>query len=99
MACSNCGSEYHNKTFCPWTKKKPIKQQGKATKKWLATRSRWIKENPPDWYCYICGKHLNKATLTLDHIKPRSARPDLRYEFSNLAPCCSTCNYLKGSKH
>lgn len=38
------------------------------------------------------------SETTLDHVKSRSSRPDLRYEFSNLKPCCFTCNTLKGSK-
>lgn len=41
---------------------------------------------------------MDKSETTLDHVQPRSGAPDLRYEFSNLKPCCYACNSAKGSK-
>ena len=79
-----------------------MRKVGKYTKKWLATRRAWIKQNPPDfdgyYYCYLCHKAIKQNEMTLDHIIPRSRRPDLRYDFENLRPCCWECNYKKGSK-
>lgn len=70
---------------------------------WLKTRSKWLRENPPNhqgyYECYICGKWVDYSEITLDHIIPRSNRPDLVHDFSNLAPCCYKCNSAKGSKH
>lgn len=67
---------------------------------WQKTRRKWFKENSSEFYtCYLCFRFLLPEETTLDHVIPRSARPDLRYELSNLEPCCWECNYKKGSKH
>jgi hypothetical protein len=34
--------------------------------------------------------------FTIDHYEPRSARPDLEKEYSNLYWCCDECNLRKG---
>lgn len=69
---------------------------------WLQARAQWFKENWPNeqgfYICYLCGKWLDQKETTLDHVLPRSRRPDLRYEMSNLMPCCASCNLEKGSK-
>ena len=83
----------------PSKKKKPI---GKVTKKWLKTRTLWLKNNPPNhqgyYICYICNKWIDKAEITIDHIIPRSKAPELRFDPSNLMACCYNCNNNKGSK-
>lgn len=70
---------------------------------WAKTRKQWVKENPGNhqgyWECYLCDKWVTLDNLTVDHVIPRSNRPDLRYEQSNLKPCCWECNTEKGSKH
>jgi len=112
--CKDCGRSIivwsTLQTRCPKcqqarSKAKPprkIKQVGGITKKWLATRRQWFKENMPNeqgfYICYLCNKWLDHKETTLDHIKNRSSHPELRYEMSNLAPCCSTCNTFKGSQ-
>lgn len=106
--CKLCGSPWHYKTFCLLNTKKaiakrnPIQTVGKETKKWIATRVIWFKENWPNdqgfYICYLCGKWLDQKETTLDHVIPRSHDPKLRYELSNLKPCCFTCNSLKGSQ-
>lgn len=79
---------------------KPIKKQGKVAKTWLKTRQEWFKQNPAEGYsCYLCFQWLPKNQTQLDHVIPRSARPDLRNDLNNLMPVCNTCNILKGSKH
>lgn len=68
----------------------------------MQTRNEWIQLNATKdnkWVCYICGIRLNIENLTLDHKLARSRRPDLRYDHSNLAPCCFACNTRKGSKN
>lgn len=79
-------------------KPRPIRKIGKVGQKWLQVRKEWIKLNPGPWICYICYKELDKTTLTLDHLIPRSRDPSLRYEHSNLRPCCYLCNSIKGSR-
>jgi len=108
--CKTCGNSFQQfntaQTICnlcaynKYTKpRKPIKRMGKQAKKWSETRARWFKKNKADGYtCYICGKFLTIDETTLDHVIPRSKRPDLRHEFYNLRPCCWTCNSKKGSK-
>lgn len=85
-----------------------LKSEGKHSSLWKATRREWILQNPPDhagyYYCYICSRAISKGKpeyahgrMTLDHIKSRSRYPELRYQLSNLAPCCHWCNSDKGS--
>ena len=102
--CKFCSSSKHLSWQCFQNpnrleqSKKKIKS-GKVTVKWIITRKKWFKENPADHYvCYICGKWLTPEETTLDHVIPRSRAPHLRYEFSNLKPCCFVCNGEKGSK-
>ena len=75
-----------------------MNQIGKVGKQWIKTRRKWIYLNPGPWECYICGQWLVDYSLTLDHVKSRSRHPELRFELSNLRPCCWQCNYKKGSK-
>lgn len=67
--------------------------------KWTKTRQDWFRFNwANEYYCYICGKRMTPEETTLDHIKSRSRHPELRYDLTNLAPCCWACNTKKGSK-
>ncbi len=97
----------HTQTFC-WAKqkqrtprsKKPIKKVGKYTAKWFKTRSEWFNNHLPDngyYQCHYCGEFLLPRETTLDHIKPRGSHPELRFEQTNLVPCCYLCNKKKGS--
>lgn len=104
--CKICDSDDHTAFYCKEKAKsstpkqyKNLKMNGKYHKQWLKVRKQWFKDHPQDWYvCYICHKSLVPAETTLDHVIPRSRRPDLRYEPSNLKPCCWPCNTEKGSK-
>jgi 5-methylcytosine-specific restriction endonuclease McrA len=109
--CKICDKEGHYPYQC-WrgkvkrlinrgSRKKPnnIRGYGKYTKKWGETKRAWLEQNKADHYtCYICGKWLSPDEMTLDHVIPRSRAPQLRYTFSNIRPCCWTCNSEKGSK-
>ncbi len=111
--CKYCGSLLHTSLMCrdrpraPLKTKKLINRVGPVTAKWIETRNEWIQQNPPDeygyWDCYLrispmCLPRVDIYTMTLDHIKPRSTHVELRYELSNLKPCCSSCNAEKGSR-
>ena len=100
-SCKWCKSTLHWQYRCRLNPniKKTIRQRGKQSLKWEQTRRDCFKINPGDLYhCYLCGKVLQKNEVTLDHMKSRSSRPDLRYEMDNLAPACWQCNSLKGSQ-
>jgi len=111
--CKNCFTSYRQynttQTLCPkcsynkYSKpKKPIKRMGKVAKAWVEHRHKWIQKNATQsgtWNCHYCGTLLTIDSLTLDHVIPRSARPDLRFEDSNLVPSCFSCNSKKGSRH
>jgi 5-methylcytosine-specific restriction endonuclease McrA len=112
-SCTECGNTGHSRFNCPRRPKKPLqtktvlkpkkrmKQAGGVTKKWLAVRAEWLRQNPPDhlgnYQCHYCRKDVPKNEITLDHYHSRSRRPDLRFELSNLVPCCYRCNRDKGS--
>lgn len=79
--------------------RKRINQRGKVAKQWTETRNQWFIDNPAEFYvCYLCKKLIPKNETTLDHKIPRSRSPSLRFDPSNLAPCCWTCNGAKGSR-
>jgi len=69
---------------------------------WVAFRRTWKKKHPPNdegfYECWLCGKWVLPNEITLDHVIPRSRRPDLVFEETNIKPACWTCNTLKGSK-
>lgn len=46
--------------------------------------------------CYTCNTKL-VASITIEHITPKSVVPELENEWSNLILCCMTCNGGKGS--
>ena len=94
-----CGKCQYNKYA---KKPKPIKRMGKVAKAWVEHRHKWIQKNATEsgtWNCHYCGTLLTIDSLTLDHVIPRSARPDLRFKDSNLVPACFDCNNEKGSRH
>lgn len=86
----------------PKTPPKPIKKSGTIHKKWMKYRRQWKKDNPPDdngyHYCYICGTPLKPGQITLDHVIPRSRRPDLIFDDTNIRVACWNCNIGKGSQ-
>lgn len=112
--CKNCGKSIivwsTAQTRCPKCQQarskakppKPIKKAGKKYNDWRKYRKGWLETNKPNddgfYECYICGKWLIPKETTLDHVIPRSNRPDLSYDESNIRPCCFTCNTAKGSK-
>jgi len=49
-------------------------------------------------YCTISEAEAKALRFTIDHYEPRSARPDLEHEYSNLMYSCDQCNMLKGDR-
>jgi 5-methylcytosine-specific restriction endonuclease McrA len=88
----------------PKKKKKPHQAKKNGAKKyrdkfyrsmaWKKVRYKALKMN--DGRCECCGlsKHEG-AVLNVDHIKPRSKRPDLELKISNLQVLCASCNMGK----
>lgn len=78
---------------------KPIRRLGKQHQLWMATRKLWFElYYASRYYCHYCGIGMLKSETTLDHLIPRSRRPDLRYVLWNLVSACGPCNTKKGSK-
>lgn len=91
----NCYGE-----FCLMHKpRKPLNQRGKHAIRWQDFRLQWLKDHSDEVFtCGICGLPVAREVVTLDHIKPRSGNPELRYTDSNIQPSHLKCNLQKGSK-
>lgn len=97
-------SSFHNKKPTKSIKRSPIRI--KVDKLWEETKKLWFELNPPDhsgyYYCqlkpcFFPGVPMTKAETRLDHIKPKSKFPLLKYVLSNLRPAHDYCNGVKGS--
>lgn len=91
----------------PIKMRKPLSPRGRLHKQWELTKRTWFKNHPPShagyYQCALqispdCHRVMRRYHTTLDHIIPRSKRPDLSFTQSNLQPACWPCNELKGSK-
>jgi 5-methylcytosine-specific restriction endonuclease McrA len=58
-----------------------------------ANLTRMLADDP---HCYYCGRPLNDATATLDHVFPR-CRGGTNIK-TNLVLACAPCNGAKGDK-
>lgn len=102
--CTKCDELGHYRKDClKRTANGHIPTQGKYYRKWLVFKTNWFKHNPPNhegyYECYYCHRWFTKEDITLDHVIPRSAAPELRYAESNIVPACWPCNSKKGSGH
>jgi len=61
----------------------------------------WLRDEFVFRCCYClrreCWGRL-KGEFDIDHLLPRTLRPDLVTEYDNLVYCCHTCNLAKGVK-
>lgn len=112
--CKNCGRTFPQYNtlqklcgLCQINKyakpKKRIKRVGRIARQWINFRKDWIESHPPDngyyYTCAICFRPVHIDDVTLDHIEPRSSRPELRFVEENIQPTHYFCNTEKGSKH
>lgn len=67
-----------------------------STSEWRQLRRRTIRRDGA--VCSICGVRPRGGDLTVDHILPRSSRPDLALTPSNLQVLCRSCNSSKGAR-
>lgn len=102
--CTYCREIGHTAFKClrkprkPLRAKRRMKSIGAVGVKWIETRKLWLKlHKANEYHCHYCGRTLTPQELTLDHYKSRSRYPSLRYDLSNLVPCCAPCNEAKGS--
>ncbi len=88
--CSNCGSEYHYQTFCPYKKNKAIKQRGKKTEIYETFRDKVAKPYLDKKYGHVCSFKgcTETENLDVDHIKTRGAHPELKMDVKNLRYLC-----------
>lgn len=76
--------------------------KNKVRNAWLTARRNYLKANPPNhqgyYVCYLCGRWIPAADITVDHIIPRSRHTHAIDDPNNLALCCGNCNSIKGSQ-
>jgi 5-methylcytosine-specific restriction endonuclease McrA len=80
------------------SKKRPVKAADfYSSREWRRLRYRALRELGNR--CCLCGACPNTgAVLHVDHIQPRSKRPDLALELSNLQVLCEDCNLGKSNR-
>jgi 5-methylcytosine-specific restriction endonuclease McrA len=66
-----------------------------SSHKWRKLRAKVIADEP---YCQLRLPGCLVLATCVDHIIPRSLRPDLEMTRSNLASACKPCNDLKGDR-
>lgn len=104
--CKYCQERTTHSSFTCFNRPRPMMKQesDKSRQKRLETSDKWFELNPPDeygyWHCYLeispnCPHRLTKATLELEHVKPKSKHAELKYDVNNLRPACGPCNYMK----
>lgn len=69
------------------------------SREWLELRVRVLERY--ECKCMMCGRSPRDHGIVIhvDHIKPRSKRPDLSLEFTNLQLLCEDCNKGKSNKY
>ena len=68
------------------------------SREWRELRWKAIKKS--DGKCVYCGRSRTSHGIVIhvDHIQPRSKRPDLALDINNLQITCEDCNLGKGTK-
>lgn len=98
---------HKRKKRLPVTRIKIKQESDKAKAKRLATKRKWLRQNPPNqfgqWECYLkiskyCLGTMDITTLTLEHVEPKVKAPEKKYDIKNIKPSCSWCNKMKGSQ-
>jgi len=70
-----------------------------SSREWLELRVRVLESY--ECKCMMCGRSPKDHGIVIhvDHIKPRSKRPELSLNFSNLQLLCAACNRGKSNKY
>lgn len=63
---------------------------------WDAQRLRVLDRDA--WTCTACGKHLEGADATVDHVEPISLDPGKTYRDDELTSMCRRCNGIKSDR-
>ena len=68
------------------------------SEEWRVLRFRALEAS--DGCCVLCGRSKAKhgVVMHVDHIKPKSAFPELAFALSNLQVLCEDCNLGKGAR-
>ncbi|WP_051406780.1 HNH endonuclease [Nocardia sp. CNY236] len=94
--CLECG-EPSEAARCPDHARTDDRVRDRDHVHWNGARwkrlSRRLRQIQP--WCTSCGA---TDELTVDHIEPVCARPDLAYELGNLQVLCKRCNSRKGTR-
>lgn len=97
IICTNCGSNKHYQTFCPYKKRKPISQRGKHAKIWQTFRNSIAAPYLDKKYGHVCSVRgcTETENLDMDHIKNRGSHPHLRYDVKNMQWLCRPHHQIK----
>lgn len=63
---------------------------------WEAQRKRVLIRD--GWACVMCGKHLDGADATVDHIEPIALNSGKAYSDDELVAMCRACNGRKSDR-
>lgn len=92
MTCNVCGKRAYSEYCVRHKPRKPIKQRGKKAieyEKWRDTIAKPYLDKTFGHRCVDCGAIEG---LTVDHIKTRGSRADLKKELSNVQYLCWNCH-------
>jgi len=71
--------------------------KGDKNKSWVGGKDGYCKRQTlirDNFICQECG-YSNKDIMIVDHIKPKSLYPELKYVIDNLRTLCPNCNAIK----
>lgn len=71
--------------------------KGSKNKNWKGgKKSYWSREikTRDDYTCQVCG-HREPEIVVVDHIKPKSLYPELKFEPNNMLTLCPNCHARK----
>lgn len=97
------GNGYAKKAIIEWhlkaitgSKNNPLETEDfYSSQSWRKARYQALKNCSGK--CMLCGSPPGKYSLHVDHIKPRSQRPDLALDPKNLQVLCRDCNLGKSN--
>ena len=70
-----------------------------TSKEWRALRVRVLEKYKCSCMMCVQSPKVHGIVIHVDHIKPRSKRPDLSLDFNNLQLLCEACNMGKSNKY